>query len=257
MRLLPTALLALAALALAGCDSADDPDFAQLLPEDARYTWSLTSRIVESDSLLFSNGGEVTVRAVSRDASVPGYRGLTELETATSTSESRVWYELTAERLRQVAAVVPVSTPPATPRMAEAAADVYGLPRIVADLIASRRLARSGSDSLVVRDDPRVVYELPLEVGSSWVSFTEPFGSTREVVGREAVTVAAGTFDCFVIRTEIDVDYEAFEWLDYVSPAHGLVLRTMTGVQEFRGPDNPPGGELFRVDERLELIAGD
>lgn len=257
MRLLFPVLFAL--VLLAGCDSADDPapfSSTALLPDDARYGWSFTSRIVESDSLLFRDTAGVQVRTVSRNASVPGYGGLVELEVASSSQESRIWYESTTERLRQVAAVVPISTPPAYPRVAEGALDVYSLPRIVADLVARHRPARSGSDSLIVRDDPRVVYELPLEVGAAWVSFTDPFRNTREVVGQETITVEAGTFDCFVIRTEIDID-EQFEGLDYVSGERGLVLREMVWVQEYRGPDNLPTGAFFRTVERLELIAGD
>lgn len=252
------------AVVLTGCDSGGDPapgSSEALLPSDALYAWSYESRIVESDSLLFGEAGEVRVRTVSRNASVPGYDGLFELEVASSSQESRIWYELTNERLRQVAAVVPISTPPAYPRVAEGALDVYSFPRTVSDLIVrhSPLRSRASDDSLIVRDDPRVVYELPLEVGAAWVSFTDPFRNTREVVGLETVEVEAGTFECFVIRTEIDVvaENEQFEGLDYVSEEHGLVLRTFEWIQEYRGPDNQPNGEFFRTVERLELIVGD
>jgi hypothetical protein len=255
MRFLLPVLLAF--VLLSGCDSGDpaSPASTALLPDDALYAWSFMSRIIETDSLLFRDTAEVRVRTVSRDATVPGYEGLVELEATSPPREARLWYESTTERLRQVAAVVPVSTPPAYPRVAEGALDVYSFPRIVADLVAQHRPARSGSDSLIVREDPRVVYELPLEVGAAWVSFTEPFGSTREVIGRETITVEAGTFDCFVIRTEIDID-ERYEGLDYVSEEHGIVLRRAEWIGEHRGPDNLPSGQFFRTVERLELTAG-
>jgi hypothetical protein len=248
---------------LAGCDSGDDPaPFTPnaLLPDDALYAWSFESRAVESDSLLFGESDEIRVRTVSRNASVPGYQGLIELESRYDRANQRVWYELTDERLRAVAYTSTAFTPPASPRVAAGAPDVFGLPRIVADLVAQHRPLRSGGerDSVTVRDDPRVVYELPLEVGASWVSFTDPFGSARAVVGRETVTVEAGTFDCLVIRTEIDVvdEDERFEWLDYVSAERGLVLRKTEWLGEYRGPENLPTGAFFRTVERLELIAG-
>lgn len=245
--------------ALAGCDSAEEPVPTLGLPDEAHYAWSMESRLVESDSLLYHENVEAVVRAVDRDASVPGYAGLVELEIQVFTGRSRSWYESTARHLRNVAYASAGETPMVEPRPA-AGVEVYGLPRIVADLVAEHRHARSaeGSDSVIVRTDPRVVYELPLEVGASWVSFTEPFGSTREVIGRETITVEAGTFDCFVVRTEVDLipESEEFEWLDYVSEEHGLVLRTIESVQEHRGPDNLPSGQFLRTTERLELTAG-
>ncbi len=251
-------LLALLVL-VPGCDSSDDPVATALLPDDARYAWSLESGLVEGDSLVLSTSEEVRVRTASRNASVPGYRGLTELESSVGVGSSRSWYEPREERLREVAYASPGSTPVVEPRGVIVATDVYGLPYTVAQLVERHRAERGGSedDSLIVRTDPRVVYELPLEVGRSWVSFTDPFGSTRAVVGRETVTVEAGTFDCFVIRTEIDVvsDAEQFEWLDYVAPGRGLVLRTTETVQEYRGADNQTLG-LLRTVERLEMTSG-
>lgn len=249
---------------LAGCDSAEDPVSTTLLPHDARYAWSLTDVEVDADSLVFGEGAEVRVRTVARNASVPGYGGLTELETRRGESRSWTWYEPAANRLREVAyrgaGVTPVAEPRAPSGVRRGREDVFGLPRLVADLAEAYRAARGGSvDSLIVRDDPRLVYELPLEIGASWVSFADPFESTRAVVGRETVTVAAGTFDCFVIRTEIDIrraEGESFEWLDYVSEEHGLVLRTVDAVSEYRGPDNQPTGAFTRSVERLELTAG-
>ena len=257
MRLLLSVLLAL--VLLAGCDSAEDPAplaSTALLPDEARYTWSIESHLIENDSLLFGDGTEVTVRAVSRNASVPGYEGLVEMETQTATGRSQTWYELTAEQLRGVAYQSAGATPLSSPRVVAGHGDLFGLPRVVAKRIQQHTYTRGVSvDSLIVRDEPRVVYELPLEVGAGWVSFTDPFRSTRAVVGRETVEVEAGTFDCFVIRTEIDIAAQ-FEWFDYVSVEHGLVLRTTERVGEYRGPDNQPLG-LMRTVERLELIAGD
>ena len=241
---------------LAGCDSSDDPVAPSFLPDDARYTRSLDTRIVETDSLVHSLSEAVRVRTVSRSVSVPGYEGLTEIQSTASLGSSRSWYEVTEERLVDIAYASPGLSPFAQPRGVVAVADVFGLPYVVADLAAQHRAARGTSedDSITVRTDPRVVYELPLTVGESWVSFTDPFESTREVVGRETVTVEAGTFDCFVIRTEIDIATESFEWLDYVAPGYGLVLRTTEVVQEYRGPDSRQG-LLARTVERVEMVS--
>lgn len=262
MRLLLPVLLAL--ILFAGCDSAEDADSTLLLPDEARYAWSIESRNDETDSLLYSEAADVELHVVSRDASVPGYSGLTELETRVGESRSWSWYEPAATQLREVAYRNAGATPVVEPRSGVGvgleAVDVLGLPWVVADLLGYPHSARGGSvDSLIVRDDPRVVYELPLEVGTSWVSFTDPFWSTREVVSRETVRVPAGTFDCYVIRTEVEVsrgEGERFEWLDYVSEGHGLVLRTVDVLSEYRGPNNLPTGGFTRLTERLELTAG-
>lgn len=243
---------------LTGCDAADDPIPTALLPDDARYAWSMESHLVEGDSLLFGANEDVRIRTASRNASVPGYRGLIEIEASVGVGSSRSWYESTEERLRDIAYASPGETPVVEPRGVIVLEDVFGLPYTVAQLVAQHRAARGASedDSITVRADPRVVYELPLTVGEAWVSFTDPFESTREVVGREMVTVEAGTFDCFVIRTEIGIATGAFEWLDYVSAERGLVLRTTESVQEYRGPDNQPNGQLLRTIERLEMTSG-
>jgi len=260
VRLLLPALLAL--VVLAGCDSGEDPPpaSAALLPDSAHYVWSIESSLVENDSLLFSDATEVTVRAVSRNASVPGYDGLIELEAQTATGRSQTWYQLTSERLREVAYSASFQTPQAGPRLAAGTADLFGLPRVVAEWVQQHASARGVSvDSLIFLDDPRVVYELPLGVGTSWVSFTNPFRSTRAVVGREAVGVEAGMFDCFVIRTEIEVsrdENQEFEWFDYVSAERGLVLRTVDATILYGTPEGDLEG-YTRLRERLELIADD
>ncbi len=263
MRLL---LLALVLVLLAGCDSADDPVSSSLLPDDAQYAWSLEQRTVETDSLTLRLSDEADVRVVARDAAVPGYRSLTEIETsmrsAPDSVKSRMWYDVADEQLREVAYRNAGAAVSAQPRggTSFAAPSLFAQPYTVTELLRRRGGARAAStslDSLIVREDPRVVYRLPLAVGQEWVSFTDPFGSTREVVGRETITVAAGTFDCFVVRTEIDIvaARAQFEWLDFVSPEHGLVLRTIDTVQEYRGPDNQ-GGLLIRFVERLERTGG-
>lgn len=257
------AVVLFAGIVLLGCD-ANDPagPGPSLLPADARYLWSVEERPVETDSTVFRLEESVRVRTVEQGAALDGYEDLFVIETtAASGGTSRSWYEETELRLREVAYADAGATPPAQPRGTRRSGDVFVEPFLVAELLRNRDFdARRGGDedSVTVRSDPRVVYELPLEVGRAWVSFTEPFYSTRKVVGRETVTVEAGTFESFVIETEIDfVEPEAeFLWRDYVVPGQGLVLRTMESV----GRRHPEGGDdpspPFRLVERLELVAG-
>lgn len=257
---------ALLCLVLAGlffsCDAADEPapsGAAGLLPDLATYDWSLVRNSVGADSVTYTDTGTVRLRVADRDTSVPGYDGLTLLEVvmdATSSGgRSWAWYEPGDILLRDIAFASVTGGPVVAPRGGWApvsAVDVYGLPHVVAEQMQAA--ARSAvDDSVIVRTDPRVVYKLPLEVGAAWVSFTDPFESTREVVGRETVTVAAGTFDCFVIQTGVGAvfDTETFEWLDYVAPEYGLVLRTVEFVGERRDGDGTLL-ETVRTLERLE-----
>jgi hypothetical protein len=258
MRLLLPAFLVL--FLLAGCDSAEEGIDIPFLPQDARYAYSVDNRIIETDSVLFSLDETARVRTISRNATVPGYEGLIELETDFSNlGTQRTWYERTPEQLREVGYSLSGIGGAVQPRGVAVVSDVFAWPRIVTELGGRHRpVGRTGGeeDSVIVREEPRVVYEFPLEVGASWVSFSSLFLSTREVVGRETITVTAGTFDCFVIRTEVDVDFEEFEWLDYVSEEHGLVLRTMEFVGEYFPEPGPDPGIPVRSVERLELTSG-
>jgi hypothetical protein len=110
------------------------------------------------------------------------------------------------------------------------------------------------SDSIQIRDDPRVVYLYPMSGGTSWVSFTLPFLQERTVEGYEDVRVKGGQYHCARIRTRIPAFAPNLNWLDYVS-SQGLVTRTFDSWVRLAEQGGLGSEDSVRVVESIELVA--
>jgi hypothetical protein len=86
----------------------------------------------------------------------------------------------------------------------------------------------------VIEDPPVLELAYPLEVGHRWTYRDADLGQgwdmQKEVVGIDTLTIAAGTFECFVIRWFWDIDGDG-QWdtdidgYDYISGC-GTIMRT-------------------------------
>ena len=85
------------------------------------------------------------------------------------------------------------------------------------------------------REDVVCSLAYPLEVGTRWISYTEPGGqwhNDKEVTALVTRTVPAGTFECYEIRWHVLVDARNetsadLDWVDYYA-REGLVERIVT-----------------------------
>jgi hypothetical protein len=80
-------------------------------------------------------------------------------------------------------------------------------------------------DQVIIREDPRVVYQFPLEEGSEWISFETPFLQTRHV---EQVITGSGSDSgekTAVIHTE-STRLNLRRWIEIVN-TDGLQERTL------------------------------
>lgn len=104
----------------------------------------------------------------------------------------------------------------------------------------------------------------PLKNGLQWV-YTQPnqnylWNIEKRVIGRESVTVPAGTFDCYKIQWRVyskpgGAVNEDMMYYDYISSI-GLVKRHwLSKDMEMTSPSDPGGSYLCDMEETYELIS--
>ena len=172
-----------------------------------------------------------------------------------------VWYRSDAAQFTEVAYAAAGYTPPVVPvrrrTVGRIASGIVGPSVLEMPYLVRLRLGiqPENGDSVIVRDDPRIVYKLPLTVGSSWTSFQSPFLETREVTGFQSASVRGGDYDCAVISTKLPTMDPSLEWDDFVSHG-GVVLREIRLRIIASTEENPevPVDTLQGV-ERMELIS--
>ena len=252
-------------LLFASCEKSDDAggdvDSVDLSVGSAwTYQWHYAQYSSAGD-LVWDTAATYIVVVSAIGQTVGPYQGLTILEARNQdlpSQTSAIWYSQTSERLTEVAYRSPGQMPLVLPKES-------GLrpgQRAAGALPIAEPLAIQGqfglvlsSDSVQLRDDPRVVYLYPMSGGTSWVSFTTPFLQERTVEGYEDLRVQGGLYHCAKIRTRIPTFVPDLGWIDYVS-SQGLVKRTFDSwvrAGEMMGPDFP--GDSIRVIESLELVA--
>jgi hypothetical protein len=223
------------------------------------YRWSST---YDSSGIITSFlSDSFTVKVTSNSESVKGFNNLSLIEASklnSSTVLQKVWYKSNNDSVTEIAyqfisgSFLPGISVFPKQQSYPIAGSILSLPWSVRMLL-ERKLS---SDTLTMRDDPRIVYKFPLSAGKKWTSFRSPFLQTREVVGSEMVNARAGNFLCIKIKSTIGVSStEPLEFYDYVC-TEGLILRTFRTRYEVTTETNPGGtGVFINVNERLELIA--
>jgi len=260
-------LLASATMALCACNNdPSGPGEYQFLDfqanSTATYGWSAS----EEDSTgqtLFETTDTIETKVTSVDDIVGEYTGLTRMEAFSIPhyiGTTQVWYKQYPDSLIEVAYSSAGATPFVLPKRAQASGmSVHALvqeevsmrvPLVVQWLMREKGI----QDSVIERDENRVVYRFPLVVGTSWTSFQAPFLETRQVVGYEVVTVGDRAYWCAKIRTMIPTLDPALEWYDFVS-SEGLVKRTLYHPDfVLVTSDDPDGLNVQRVTLRESLI---
>lgn len=224
------------------------------------YSWS----VVEVDSAgreqpLISD--TVKVQVVEIGETIGAYTGLVKFE-GFSLNRNRgsafVWYQIRNNEFVEVAYRTVGAVPIVFPKRGNSNnVDVgqfsgsfpFTLPNIVQQRLKVKEIT---ADSVLMRDEPRIVYQYPLNTGKFWVSFNRPFLQTREVVGAENVQTSLGILRCTKIQTRIPTSAPTIEWFDRIDNK-GLVLRTLSAALPVSGPDLIVT-DTIRMREKLELL---
>jgi hypothetical protein len=224
------------------------------------YAWSIGFRDSAGNVVeMLEDTFEVRVAGIGE--TVGSMTGLVRLEAKPvqdDTLVTSVWYAQSTADLREVAYSGAGRVPVIQPKLHKWSIANVGVLRHTEFytepyLVRSRFcISQMGVDSVLIRDDPRIVYQYPLVVGAQWRSFTTPFIQTREVVGVEQDTVPAGMFVCLRIRTTIPEFGTDLIWDDLVS-TEGLIQRTLETTMLTSNSDMSVVDTVTYV-ERLELI---
>ena len=250
-----------------GCDSNSEEMDMDLPIEDGKiraislepgskrtYNWSLTitardfegnvlNEVIETDVIVSEViANPRSIEGISNPIEIRYYR---EASPDTFTTN---WFTQNDNDLREVAFENPGILPRATLKQGNGVINVH--PLHLAMLAGPTQYATVSADP-TLRDDPRIVFPYPMDDGDTWVSFSDPFLQTREVVSRDTVRVPAGTFEAFNVRTESDV--AAFDgWNDIVSQ-EGLIERISSSETPLRDANGAPVGTQI-TEERLTLV---
>ena len=221
------------------------------------YRWS--TQIDSAGNFIQSISDSFTVKIESNTESFNGLNNLTLLEARRLSGTEvlqRVWYKMNNDSLTEIAYrfgpnMSGISIFPKR-NSSIAFGSLMSLPRAINSVLATK----TALDSIILRDDPRIVYKFPLSIGMRWISFHSPFLQTREVVGTEQVTVQSGVYSCLKIKSSFYISStDSLVYYDYVTK-EGLILRTFTSRLLYTTENNPEGlGVFVTLDERLEIIA--
>jgi hypothetical protein len=224
------------------------------------YSWSYVT-MSYSGEVLNSYTDTIIVRIVSTTDSLKNYGNLIRFESFSKRYPSdieKTWYLFDSNSLVEVAynyVYIGLVNPKYSKRVV---ADLYKsqmvvpmYPRGIRQLLK----AKGVSDTIVFRDDIRIVYKFPLVRGNKWTSFTYPFLETREVMGEEVVNSSHRNYFCKKVSTWLTFFGSTDYWNDYVSNS-GLIKRVVfIDSLTITSSDNPDGtGEYAKVIEKLELM---
>ena len=243
-------LVALLPIVLAACDSGGEPASAFL--EFRGASTYVRTLAVEGESGPLSVD-TVDVSVVTGGASLGDEHDLTEVVAASRSMgiEERAWYRVTDTSLDHVAYQCPgLGMIPTARRAGPRTSLSQPLPHPASE-------ARQACDRApVVRDDPFVVYRLPLRTGASWQSSPYPFRTERTVTGTQTVGGPLGRVTVSVIQTRVYADAAQplpITWTDYVSEDAGLMRRVFAVEQDRMSEEGVVMGRFTSV-ERFERI---
>ena len=247
------------AVALFGACGEDTAPPERIRPEFREGQWWMydwSARQTDSAGTeIYAERDTILVQVISTTASLDSTTGLVCVEAYSiirpSAGRERVWYRHTGERLEEVAyqsaQVLPIIHMKTGGRPRPSIRTSYVDPSRMWDALAPM-------DSILWRDEPRIVLQYPLEVGSRWTAFASPFQQTRQVVqisDRELPN--ASTIRAFSIATVNAYFGPNDAWEDVVSEA-GMLSRSIRLTVQLVDPGLTVQGS-FDYLEQLRLIA--
>ena len=213
--------------------------------EETDSTFTEVVEIIEQGTI------EISIHEADRVPDGPEATFKTEMKFTHSDEFSETWFHVTDDRLLEVAHrnadLAPLVLPKASTLSTDPAAGFLSFHSKILQLAAGntnfyeRKKTGSKADEeneirnqVVIREDPRVVYQFPLEEGSEWISFETPFLQTRRVDQMIFGSESESREKTAVIHTESPrLDLE--RWIEIVNP-EGLQERileyTLDGTDE-------------------------
>ncbi len=261
-----TAVLVALVLWGLGCEKGSDPaGEIQSIDLSVGSAWTYrwhVEQYASDGSMVWDTTSHYIVVVSAINQSVGPYQGCVLLEARdrdNPAGTAQIWYAQTSERLTEVAyrtsGAVPIIFPKRENSGAQAPSPRAMLPAVFEPFLLQQGLDPSAlSDSIQIRQEPRVVYVYPLGIGAAWVSFQTPFLQERTVEDYADLAAQGGTYHCARIRTTIPDFAPGLEWIDHVS-SQGLVRRTFDSWVQLTDPLGGALQDSVHVLESIELLA--
>ena len=216
------------------------------------YAWRLTTTATDFDGNILNQieeTDELVAEIVRSPRPIEGISDPIEVRYYRSASPDTFgvnWFEQDGDNLREVAfenaGIIPRTT-------LKRATKKYH--PVELSLLAGPNAYTQAFIDPTPREEVRIVFPYPLDVGDNWVSFNTPFLQVREVISRDTIQSAAGEFVVFRMTTE-SPDIDGFAgWTDLVS-SEGLIERIYLTETPLRDAQGAPLGTQT-VEERLSL----
>jgi len=107
------------------------------------------------------------------------------------------------------------------------------------------------SDSIQYHNPPRKALKYPLKIGSRWLELEYPFYRERFVNEKENIEVSAGTFSCYKVESEWNLD---LIFTDYINLTDGLIKRIVFADSAgITAPGDPDPVSYARITSLSEL----
>lgn len=263
--------LLLVALIIQSCEDSSEPvvsiDGSDQYPLEIGYEWTYTYKTrftdIRPDSikeLLENYSIETCVTVVTETLLTDSTQVYQLLEQVDDSTVIDAYYNNTSAGLMKYAynmgSSSPVSLPKSNIRLTYPIRE--GIYFDLEDIINIGRrpsgLSKMIGDSIVIFDQPRVVYSYPLEIGTEWVYSSSYI--FKKVTGKEIVDSDAGRFECFIIKTNYyfngttpDENFTRYEYLSAIGLLKSVFIVNDIVVTTAENTDG-----IGIVDMKQELI---
>lgn len=222
-------------------------------------TFTDTLEIVASDTVQVS---------VHREYEIEGLINTLRFETIDihTGSLSETWYLHSEDKFIELAHRNAGLNPPVQPKIAGYEGvnieSIGPVPSLISQLTAAKQaVGNELTDKLIFREDPRIVYQYPMHEGKSWISFIDPFKTTRTVLEIDAMVFSGRDQFLARIRNDIQLYGDFFGGLNIEERIgedgmHSRVIKSVQmGMRPFVHKDPMPG--YFYIVDNTELISID
>lgn len=117
-------------------------------------------------------------------------------------------------------------------------------------------LSKTSYDSIIILDQPRIIYKYPLDVGQEWIFSPSVVRINKEVIGKEIVKTNVGSYECYKIQWKYldsngNTDND-FVYYEYVSSKGMLKTEIIIKDLAIATIEHPEG--IGQVDVKYERV---
>lgn len=223
-----------------------------------KFTYLVHNLLVhENGDTLYNDEETVVLEVMSTNATVGIWSNLIEFKVYdqnTPNFYSTYWYQQTRDALYDIAYRRPGFTPIVQPKESPY---LTGDPKsaVLPSYSGESSFKSSSDDSIVIRDDIRLVSPIPLyrKRNLRWTEFTDPFLRTSKVISDSTLIVNGKEFLTYNILSELPELDDDLEVHTYMSE-NGLIYRTLFDKTLYFDPESSVESGNAITKQTISLI---